>query len=275
MPTMSKPSTDSKLPEYADPPVTEVAFGVLFRPGSGILVPHIGAFWAAVKDDFPKVEEAAPLLPVVETFGDQPGTVDLGVDLPLPRSWLVSADERALIQLQKDRFHYNWRKREDADVYPRYPTIAKQFESYYSRYCSLVAAMNDVRPTPLQYELSYINTIQLPPSTGLHLAVQSVLRDFEWGGQERSFLPAADNFTWELTFRLPDEMGRLHCVARTGRLRANGQPVLSLELTARGMAQADEDDSLKTWFEVAHEWVVRGFTDLTTADAQKTWGRSR
>jgi uncharacterized protein (TIGR04255 family) len=274
---MSKAAPESKLPEYAKPPVSEVAFGVLFQQGSRILLPHIGAFWAEVRSDFPRVEEAPPLFPVVETFGDQPSTLDTGVELPIPRSWFVSEDERALLQLQKDRFHYNWRKRDDDDEYPRFPSIASRFFEFFGRFRTLTLSVVGKPPAALQYELSYINTIALSGDTGLHLAVQDVLRDFEWGGKERSFLPAADNFTWELTFRLPDEQGRLHCIARTGRLRGSGGPVLSLELTARGMTkqQPDDESLMKAWFDLAHEWVVRGFTDLTTKAAQDSWGRIR
>lgn len=270
------PATTRTLPEYEHPPVSEVAFGALFQPVAGLVLPHLGAFWATLTKEFPRAEEAPPLLPLVEVFGSEPATIDLGLsDLPLPRIWLVQADGRGLVQLQKNRFHFNWRKQEEGDEYPRFPAVSARFFELFDLYSNFLESQGLSGPDPIQYELSYINTIPLSEDLEMNLAVHQILRDFEWSAGER-FLPSADQFSWELGFAFPDQSGRLHCIARTGRFRLTGKPVLSLELTARGMPTEAGLDDMRQWFDVAHEWVVHGFTDLTTPEAQDAkWSRIR
>ena len=44
--------------------------------------------------------------------------------------------------------------------------------------------------------------------------------------------------------------------------REDGHPVLLFELTVRGIGNYTTLDEMWNWFALAHEWVVRGFTDL-------------
>jgi uncharacterized protein (TIGR04255 family) len=93
------------LPEFDVPPVDEVVFGMLTQPVAGLAIPHFGRFWESVKDTYPKCQEAPPILPLVETFGDQAATMNLELsDVPLPRVWLVSESENYLIQLSATGF---------------------------------------------------------------------------------------------------------------------------------------------------------------------------
>ena len=41
-----------------------------------------------------------------------------------------------------------------------------------------------------------------------------------------------------------------------------------LDLTTRGIS----NEGIQEWFDMAHEWIVRGFEDLTTSEIQeKVW----
>ena len=33
------------------------------------------------------------------------------------------------------------------------------------------------------------------------------------------------------------------------------------------------ENAIHEWYDVAHEWIVRGFTDLTTPEIQRVWER--
>jgi hypothetical protein len=47
-----------------------------------------------------------------------------------------------------------------------------------------------------------------------------------------------------------------------------------IQLTATGLGADKSMDAVWEWFEVAHEWIVCGFTDLTGATIQKDiWKR--
>ena len=41
--------------------------------------------------------------------------------------------------------------------------------------------------------------------------------------------------------------------------------MLILQITATGLGADKSNDALWKWFEIAHEWIVCGFTDLTGA----------
>jgi hypothetical protein len=60
----------TKLPAYRLPPVTEVVCGVTFKPLKGLLAPHVGLLWNTFRSEYPEAKEVEPLLPVIESFGD-------------------------------------------------------------------------------------------------------------------------------------------------------------------------------------------------------------
>lgn len=116
---------DSKfLPEYDNPPITEVVCGVLFKPVVNLLVPHIGLLWEKFKAEYPLCKEVAPLTPMIEQFETAQG---LGFEIteipPLPRIWFLQTNDNGIIQIQRDRLLYNWRKIRMDDEYPRYHKV--------------------------------------------------------------------------------------------------------------------------------------------------------
>jgi hypothetical protein len=50
--------------------------------------------------------------------------------------------------------------------------------------------------------------------------------------------------------------------------------ILVLELAAAGPPSDQTEGGLESWFEVAHEWIVKGFEDITDKEVQRSvWGR--
>ncbi len=77
-----------------------------------------------------------------------------------------------------------------------------------------------------------------------------------------------------ISFNLPDKLGRLYATIQTGSVRGSEKkPVIVFDLTVRGMTNQSLPN-MKDWFDLAHEWIVKGFTDLTSAKAQnEVWRR--
>jgi hypothetical protein len=48
-----------------------------------------------------------------------------------------------------------------------------------------------------------------------------------------------------------------------------------LTLTARGRPGSDGIPGVLQFLDVGREWIVRGFTSITTATMHKIWGRRR
>lgn len=122
---------DNALPHYKQPPIIEVACGLTFDPLESLLVPHYGMFWERIKKDFPDCEHAPHL-------GELPPAMT-STEFPLPRVWFINSADDNVIQLQRDRFFFNWRRSAPVEKYPRYEFVIKSFREYlteFSRFLS-------------------------------------------------------------------------------------------------------------------------------------------
>ena len=121
--------------------------------------------------------------------------------------------------------------------------------------------------------MTYINHIPLSKD-GINRDIGRILPDCTWRTLPERFLPEVDGFTWNPVFRLPDGNGRLYVKAQIGFRVNDNTPILLLELTTRGIGADRSTKGMQLWFDLAREWIVRGFTDLTGTDIQKNeWGR--
>ena len=269
-------SESDPLPEFERPPVIEVVCGVLFKSLDGLLAPHVGLLWERFRESYPRVAEVPPLSPIFEAFGEPPeATVTFSDTPPLARTWLIHADETALIQIQRDRFLHNWKKVREADEYPRYVRVVKDFRERLATFETFLA---DTKPgviDPLQYELTYVNHIPRQDRVASISEIRRAFPDFAWREESR-FLPAPEAFNWRTVFVLPNQVGRLHVSMRTWTRPQDGSPMLLLDLTARGMPNAKDREGMWSWFDLAHEWIVRGFADVTGQEFQHdVWRRAQ
>jgi hypothetical protein len=154
--------------------------------------------------------------------------------------------------------------------------VTQMFQKHLS---SLQAFLNETSLgtiTPLQYEMTYVNHI--PQGDGWEAVrdIGKVFPDFTWQANEQRFLPIPDGINWRTSFLLPNRTGRLHVKIQNGPRRDDGRPLLLFELTARGIGNETSSEAMWSWFDLAHEWIVRGFTDLTNCEVQKNlWRRKR
>ncbi len=270
-------TTSQELPEYENPPVIEVVCGVLFKPLEGLLAPHLGMLWEKFKPEYPRCQEVPPLDPVIEHFGELPTAEIRLTDVPpLPRIWFIHADDTGIIQVQRDRFLHNWRKRRADQGYPRYHKVIEMFRDRLSRFQSFLIEEDLGVIEPLQYEMTYVNHILTGEGWNTLSEIGKVFQDFDWQSREARFLPEFEGMNWRTGFLLPERSGRLHVTIRRGVRRHDGHPMILFELTARGIGSDTAPDAMWAWFDLAREWIVRAFTDLTSDDIQKqVWRRKR
>lgn len=254
------------LPDYRNPPINEVVCGVRFRPLDRFTLPHVGLFWSRVRHDFPNVQHATPLV------SEGGLAVDEASGGPLPRVWLINESDDRLIQLQVDHLFFNWRRR--GGEYPRFPTVIDGFARSLTTFLDFVTQANLGEFTPIACELSYVNHV--PKGQGWQEArdIASILRDFSWQSDSTRFLPDPEAYGWQARFPLPGSLGRLVAKLNQATRKEDQMPLLVLELSAKGIGDDKTPAGLLAWFDVAHEWIVRGFADLTAVGAQKDlWGR--
>lgn len=257
--------------EYEKPPVVEVVCGVTFTALEKLTVPYIGKLWELFPD-YPDVQEAPPLAPVFEAFSTSPSPLVVNnLVFQAPRVWFQNTAGNHLIQVQRDRFLVNWKRTSEEHPYPRYPAVVGAFEEKLDIFKQFVDSTLAQQVQAKQFELSYINHVPASAEAWQDLSdLGVVLPDLAWRNAPR-FLPAPERVNCQLAFPLPNQAGRLHLKVQHGVRQLDGSPVLLVDLTARGFG---EDQ--RAWFDLAHEWVVKGFTDLTGEKLQRDlWGRTK
>lgn len=261
-------------PDYKSPPLNEVVFGIQFHDLKLFKSPHRGLLWNKFdRTKYPIFQEMPPIAPVVEEFpaktkGEEQVVIQEFASIPLPRIFFINQNNENLIQIQNDRFLQNWRKVKPESSYPRYAKLYPEFEGTVALFKEFLKDENIGEAKLNQYELTYVNHIPLRIIDNDFCLIENLFPDFKCR-HENSFLPKPERFFCRRSYLMPENKGRLHVVLKQGQNIETREELFILELTARGF-----NLQMKEWFDLAHEWIVNGFADLTGLDIQnKVWGR--
>jgi uncharacterized protein (TIGR04255 family) len=262
---------------FSRPPVVEVVCGVTFDTQMLTMkTAHIGQLWERFRGEFPNIEDAPPVDASVEAFG-QPTAVVSSVELlnmpPLRRAWFLDADGRHLIQVQADRFLFNWKRLTDSDEYPSYDAVIARFDRVLATFASFVTGLGIGELSFRQYELSYVNHIDAEHGLGA-VGESDMFVDQSRGRSRDRFLPEPEAFNWKTTYLLPNNSGRLHVTARTALRTTDRQRLVRLDMMARGIPEDNSENARRPWFDQAHDWITHGFADITVQALHEIWGRT-
>ncbi len=254
------------LPGYNAPPVIEVVSGITFERLERFKIPYFGKFWNKIADEFPGCEHAPPL-----DFG-KPSIDDPVTGFPLPRVWYINESKDKLIQLQLNKFFFNWRKMEEAHIYPSFEKISEQFNNYLNVFWSFLNELNLNQPNVLSCELTYINHIALNEGYNKVEDIGLIFPDFVWRNSENRFLKNPNQGSIQFNFQLPEDKGQFLIKLNSATRRIDKSPMLVLEISAQGLGGNKSPEAMADWFELAHEWIVKSFEDLTNKNIQdKIW----
>lgn len=264
-------SEQKMLPEFESPPVAEVLLGVQFQEIK-VSLPWLGR-WALELEQhgYVDVEQHPPLDPMVEKFGQPRAAqgIQFAFGPPHVRTWFVSRDKTKLIQFQPDRFIHNWRKVNQGDSYPRYENIKGEFTCRWRNFCSYFDGKKVISPNLV--EVAYVNSV--PASYAESLAALLTLVE---GKFSDGFLPVIEASRFSSSFVIPfnkKPVGRLHVEAHTAFDVNLNEPVYILKLTARVKPLDSGEESVMAALDLGHEWVVRGFADITEKQMHVIWKR--
>jgi uncharacterized protein (TIGR04255 family) len=253
---------------FERPPINEVVVGCTFEPVSALLIPHFGAFWDLVRNDFPLCEHAQP---VAEESGDL--AVDAQTLAPLPRVWLLSADRVRLLQLQTDRLYCNWRQSDKVhSPYSRFESVYGPYRQYFQTLATFLATQLDAQINTRKLVVTYVNLLKQGsewqtqadlPRVFRHLQVPLALN----GG-------AVEHWACKASYALSGGPGKLAVAINPAKNKVSEQHLLRIELTASCEVTHLGDMAFDEWFEAAHQSIVQGFCDLTSDEVQRVhWGR--
>lgn len=273
--------TQVQLPEFEKPPVTEVVLSVQFEPLQRLKGPQVGLLWGRFRQQFPNSEEHPPLPPVVELFGVPTADrvqFELMDSMPTPRTWFLTERGDQLIQVQQDRFVHNWRKVDDGDAYPRYDHLVALFREELGTFREFLEQERIGELVFSQCEVTYVNYIQVSDSWNIHEEMEKCLT--VWAGKySDAFLQKPEDSRLAIRYIIPSSnettLGRLHVAVNPAFRVADKKPVLVLTLTARSRPVDSGLDGVHSALDLGREWVVRGFTSITTPYMHEIWERRR
>lgn len=269
-----------QLPAFDRPPIIELALGVQFADLKGFHTGHFGAWRERVRTRFPQFEQHPPLPTIEEKFDLKPQkvTIQLVPGAPAPRCWFLNNAGTELIQLQQNRFVYNWRKQKDAAEYPRYTNLRRKFARELDAFSRFLRAEKLGPFAPNQCELTYIDHIVAGEGWQRHGQISEAISVLHTEHGEE-FLPEPENANLLLRYIMRDHgktpIGRLHASASSEYRIADFKPLFVLRLTARGRPLGNDIAGVVKFLDIAHEWSVRAFLSLTTERMHKIWGRTK
>lgn len=262
------PISSVALPSYKKPPVNEVVCGMRFHTPDKLRIPHIGLLWNKFRADYPRIQHAPP---IASAKGEL--QIDQITGLPIPRVMFINETDDQLVQFQFDRFYFNWRRKKSD--YPRYPHVIKHFESVLNTIESFFRESKIGDLNPIEYELSYINHIPKGEGWDTIDDIPRIFSDFVWVQRTDRFLPNPTNIVWKTEFPMQEKKGHLAVTLNQATRIEDKVSLFVLELNVRGFDESANKKDFRKWFDVAHEWIVRGFTDITTSEVHQIWEREK
>lgn len=275
MPASEPYSPAMKTPSFLSPPVSETALGIQFGELQGFKSIHAGLFFKRIADKYPVVEEQPRLPPIFEYFPIRPVFPQLKFEAGFrtPRVLFKNAEDASeLIQIQADRFGFNWRRPEgDTRPYPRYTEYSSKCLLEFQGFVDFCRDQGLGIPQPNICEVVYVNEIW--PTDG-ETAIDLFGALFRGLAQdELGFLGKPEAVTWNRLFRIDTDRGRLYAEGSIAKHRGRGDFVL-LKITGRVLH--GESANVEETLRLAHDWVVNGFVELTEpVICEQRWGQIR
>lgn len=263
--------------EFGRPPVDEVVLSVLFKSLDGLLAPHLGEIWQELKKEgFLNIAEQPPVIPIMENFPNPNQETELRFgNVPNPaRIWFIHKDDNQIIQVQRDRFTFNWRKTEPNQKYPGFSAILEKFEEYYNHFGGIIKNLEIGEVSPLQYELTYIDQLMHGDGWDTLDDIGKIYNLFSNSLPSNSFWSGAESLIFQTSFPIQDLNGRLH-LAISHRVRVSDQKqTLQTDFTMRGFSSNADYDAMIRWFKSARGKMREKFLNMFTEDVQtQIWER--
>jgi uncharacterized protein (TIGR04255 family) len=262
------------LPDYDDPPVIETVLGVQFAPLPGWGVPHYGLFWNEIRSEYPyfRIQDAVPEDPgfSVGLQSTPTARIEFSTGGPL-RCWFFDESRTKLVQVQSDRFMHNWIKRASDQPYLHYENVRPIFQRQWEAFLAFLERHEIPRPGMVQCEVTYVNHIQ----RGAGWSTWGDLPDVValWAGKGSSgFLPDPDAVVLQARYPISPQAW-LTVILEPAVRNSDGKEVIQLRLTSTALCKSIKSDDICACLDTGREWIVNGFTDMTTTKMHSLWKR--
>jgi uncharacterized protein (TIGR04255 family) len=169
-----------------------------------------------------------------------------------------------LVQLQRNAFLLNWRKRDQ--MYPHYETVKREFDRVYGIFAEFVRETVRQDFAIEAAELTYINLAQAGEYwSGVNDIARVIpsFRPVEIGLEGATLSNTTQSTVWTVANDIS-----LTAKVQTGTMTADKRAALVFELSAKGRLGAATKAEADAWFERAHALTGRAFRGMTSPDIQ-------
>ncbi len=247
--------------------------GIQFTPVSSYTSVHGNDVWALFREEFRLVQEHPPLEPKFETFGGVNPTSGIEFLVRPPpargRLWFLSAQENHLIQFQEDRLLLNWRRRPNAEGYPRIEGIASNFRDYVQRLDKYVLETFGHQLEINQAEICYFNVI--PVEEFFHVDDWLKL----WGCDRLNIEGININFSEVIRDEDDVAYARLSHDIQSAYTTKGKEKALRFALTFRGRPENTDANARMEIIHKGRDVIVTRFSEITTNKAHQIWRRQK
>jgi uncharacterized protein (TIGR04255 family) len=263
-------------PKFDRPPIVEQAITVVFEELPGFSIGHYGLFWSQIKTAFPVCEHLSPLKAMVEELPARAPKEQLEVllqeQMPLPRALFRHSLGGEVIQVQNNRFTFNWALLGDTE-YPHFEITIGRFRELFDQFGAFVAEQGLGPIRLLQCELTNVNIVPVEEFGSAYSDASAAfnLPEFDVPTEILRTETYISNVQY-LIYDQDEPIGRLHAVLQPVIKSVDQSPAYRLELTARsGRGSGDVADAL-VFFDFARSAINSAFIALTTAPMREKWG---
>jgi len=256
--------------------VVETILGLQFKPLLKFRSHHFGWFWSeSLKAlGWEPVGDERPLPKYAERFGDTQlrlTTAAPASGVPSLRMKLRHPERSLVLQIQPDKLYLTWARNSPAT--PSYSDIRPTLNDLVGRFEVFATDSGLGAVIPNLWEVCYINRV---PRGELWREPKDWHRVlpllFPQQGPNCPGLPFTTyDGTWH--FEIEPKRGRIHVQVAKMLVNRESDPVLFLRLTARGELAAD--GSWQAAMDVGHDSCVQLFSEITSAEAKRSWGMTQ
>ena len=264
-------------PKFRNPPLIERAVSVSFAELSQFSLGDFGLFWSEVRSEFPDCEAQPLVRSEVETFDrfqPQQPEIRLLLSDALPRAFYRNPARGELIQIQRDRFSFNWIKTGPDHNYPHSEAVLERFLAMFDQFAKFIADRGLGEIAPVQCELTNVNVIPVSDVGESFPDVATVVRMPQLSDDQPS-IKLESQIVGAKHIMLDDAgqpIGRVHSMGQPSIKVDTDELAFRLDIVARGAPLGDGIPGVMQFLECAVTAVNAVFLASVTAAGRQFWG---
>ncbi|WLQ12096.1 TIGR04255 family protein [Hahella aquimaris] len=254
------------------PPLVETSFSLQFSRLESLHTGFRGLLWSEYRQDFPIVKRHHELSHEIEKFGiiqrDTP-QLRFNTDVPNPRLYFISHKSDKVIQLQQDRFIFNWLKKGNSE-YPRFPKLKEEYLEHYTNFTKFLKRESLGEPEIDQVELTYVNHIDADGLSAQEVFVGIVEKHTKIESLE------LESFALNLKHIIShngEHIGRIYTTISTAQKESSCDTYYYLKFVARANPLGSSLSDVLLTMDLLSSTINHSFKAMIRDDLLEKWSR--